>query len=45
VKTAKAVAGYVFFPKPSGDKHADFELLYFGLDGQITLKLPPAIKP
>ena len=43
-KTTKAVAGYVFFPKPAGDKHADFELLYFGLDGQISLKLSPTSK-
>jgi hypothetical protein len=40
-KTARAVAGYIFFPKPSTDKHADFELLYFGLDGQVSLKLAP----
>ena len=44
IKTGRAVAGYVFFPKPAGDKHADFELLYFGLDGQISLKLSPASK-
>jgi hypothetical protein len=44
-KTTKAVAGYVFFPKPSRDKRADFELLYFGLDGQISLKLSPSAKP
>jgi hypothetical protein len=43
-KTAKPVAGYVFFPKPSSDKRADFELLYFGMDGQISLKLPAAGK-
>jgi len=40
-KTKRDVAGYVFFPKPSGDKRADYELLYFGMDGQITLKLAP----
>lgn len=45
VKTKRAVAGYVFFPKPSADKHADYELLYFGLDGQATLKLSPPSKP
>jgi hypothetical protein len=38
-KTAKAVAGYVFFQKPPADKKADFELVYFGLDGQLSLKL------
>jgi hypothetical protein len=44
-KTRRAVAGYVFFPKPSNDKHADFELIYFGIDGQVSLKLsPPATK-
>jgi hypothetical protein len=40
-KTKRAVAGYVFFPKPSSDKHADFELIYFGMDGQVSLKLSP----
>ena len=44
-KTPRAVAGYVFFPKPAGDKRADFEILYFGLDGQISLKLSPVSKP
>jgi hypothetical protein len=44
-KTRRAVAGYVFFPKPSADKHADYELLYFGLDGQVSLKLSPPSKP
>jgi hypothetical protein len=38
-KTRRAVAGYVFFPKPSTDKKADYELIYFGMDGQVTLKL------
>lgn len=42
VVTKRAVAGYVLFPKPTGDKHADYELMYFGLDGQISLKLSPA---
>jgi len=41
VKTKRAVAGYVFFPKSSTGKHADYELLYFGMDGQVTLKLSP----
>ena len=44
-KTTKAVAGYVFFPKPSNDKRAEFELLYFGIDGQVSLKLSPTVKP
>ena len=39
IKTKRAVAGYVFFPKASKDKHADFELIYFGMDGQVSLKL------
>jgi hypothetical protein len=38
------MAGYVFFPKPSNDKHTDYELLYFGLDGQVSLKLVPGTK-
>jgi hypothetical protein len=41
IKTKRAVAGYVFFPKPSGDKHADYELLYLGTDGQVSLKFSP----
>jgi hypothetical protein len=45
VKTNRAAAGYIFFPKLSKDKRADFELLYFGLDGQISLKLSPSAKP
>jgi hypothetical protein len=44
VKTKRDVAGYVFFPKPSSDKKADFELLYFGMDGQVSLKLSPPAK-
>ena len=40
-KSSKAVAGYIFFPKPSSDKHADFELMYFGPDGQVSMKLTP----
>jgi hypothetical protein len=44
VKTKRAAAGYVFFPKPVGDKHADYELLYFGFDGQVTLRLPATTK-
>jgi hypothetical protein len=42
VKTKRDVAGYVFFPKPTSDKKAEFELLYFGMDGQVSLKLSPA---
>jgi hypothetical protein len=44
IKTKRAVAGYVFFPKPSKDKHADFELIYFGMDGQVSLKISPPPK-
>ena len=40
-KTLRPVAGYVFFPKPPGGKNADFELIYLGMDGQISLKLAP----
>ncbi|MEI9973889.1 MAG: hypothetical protein WDO73_18650 [Ignavibacteriota bacterium] len=35
-KTKRDVAGYIFFPKPSTDKRADFELIYFGLDGEVS---------
>jgi hypothetical protein len=44
-KTNQRVAGYIFFPKPSADKRADFELIYFGQDGQVSLKLSPTAKP
>src|ERR1039458_2490780 len=40
-KTPRAVAGYVFFPKPSKDKRGVYNLMYFGKSGQWTLKLPP----
>jgi len=39
--TPRAVAGYVFFPKPSKDKRGAYELTYFGKAGQATLKLSP----
>lgn len=42
VKTTKAVAGYVFFPKAKGKQSGDFEILYFGETGQISIKAPPA---
>lgn len=44
IKTKRAVAGYVFFPKPSNDKKADYELIYFGMDGQVNLELSPTAK-
>ena len=34
----------VYFPKPSNDKHTDYELIYFGMDGQVSLKLSPPAK-
>jgi len=40
-KTTRDVAGYVFFPKPSKDKHAAYVLIYLGKAGQATLKLSP----
>ncbi len=42
--TKRDVAGYVFFPKPIGDKKADYELMYLGPDGEVSLMLPPAVK-
>jgi hypothetical protein len=42
IKTRRAVAGYVFFPKPANDKRTEYELLYAGTDGQVSLKLVPA---
>jgi hypothetical protein len=41
MRTDKAVAGYVFFPKPTGDKKADYELMYMGADRQVSLTLAP----
>ena len=38
-KTTKAVAGYVYFPKPSNQKKGAFELMYFGKYGQASLTL------
>jgi len=39
-KTTRAVAGLVYFPKPSQKRSAACEVLYFGLEGQGSLKLP-----
>ena len=39
VKTTKAVAGYVFFPKAKGKLSGDFEILYFGDSGQISIQV------
>ena len=39
--TPRAVAGYVFFPKPSKDKRGVYELMYLGKAGQATLELSP----
>jgi hypothetical protein len=44
-KTNRIVAGYIFFSKPSRGNKADFELLYFGQDGQVSMKLSPVVKP
>jgi hypothetical protein len=42
-KTSQAVAGYLYFPKPSGKaNNATYELTYYGADGQIRLRLPLA---
>lgn len=43
-KTKRAVAGYVFFPKSSKDKRAESELIYFGMDGQVSLKFTAPAK-
>lgn len=39
-KTTRAVAGFVYFSQPSKKKDATCEILYFGLEGQGSLKLP-----
>ena len=42
-QTSRAVAGYVFFPKPSKDKRGVYNLMYLGKAGQGTLKLSPPL--
>jgi hypothetical protein len=39
-KTAVAVAGYLYFPKPSGKKDGVWELMMDGVDGRVKLSLP-----
>jgi hypothetical protein len=39
-KTAVAVAGYLYFPKPSSKKDGAWELIMDGVDGRVKLSLP-----
>ncbi|MBZ5729101.1 MAG: hypothetical protein LAP87_29510 [Acidobacteriia bacterium] len=41
-RTSRAVAGFVYFLKPSKKKSGAYEILYFGMDGQGSLTLPGA---
>ena len=41
-KTARTVAGYLYFPKPSGKaRNALYELTFYGADGKIRVAVPP----
>ncbi len=45
-KTTAAVAGYLYFPKPSGKvKSTAAELTYYGAPRQIKLRVPAPAKP
>ena len=45
-KTTAPVAGYLYFPKPSGkDKNTAYELTFYGSARQITLRVPIVKKP
>ena len=45
-KTASAVAGYLFFPKPAGKvKSPSAELTYYGASRQLKLRVPVTRKP
>lgn len=42
-KTAKPIAGYLYFRKPNGMKKSDaFELKYYGASDRLKLSVPPA---
>lgn len=44
-KTAQAVAGYLYFPRPSGKaKTAAYELTYYGAARQVKLRVPVPAK-
>jgi len=44
-KTAQAVAGYLYFPRPSGKaKTAAYELTYYGAAKQVKLRVPVPTK-
>lgn len=41
-KTTQAVAGYLYFPKPSGkSKNGSFDVTYSGAESPIRMSLPP----
>ena len=44
-QTSQPVAGYLYFPKPSGKgKNASYELTWYGAAGQVKLRLPAPTK-
>ncbi|PWU06930.1 MAG: hypothetical protein C5B51_11315 [Terriglobia bacterium] len=43
-KTTSAVAGYLYFPKPSGKARDVYELTYYGNTGQVRLRVPAPAK-
>jgi hypothetical protein len=43
-RTSQAVAGYLYFPKPASAKRANYNLTYYGADGQVSLVIPQPTK-
>ncbi len=43
-KTSEAVAGYLYFPRPSKKKNEALALIWYAPGGNVTLSLPPAGK-
>lgn len=43
-KTAVAVAGYLYFPKPSGKTNGAWELTMDGAAGRVKLTMQPPAK-
>lgn len=41
-KSAKAIAGYLYFPRPSGKtRNALYEISYYGSNGKVKVAVPP----
>jgi hypothetical protein len=42
-KTTRAVAGYLYFPKPTArQRNAAYEITWYGIDRQVHLTIPAA---